>query len=1140
MTTLGQSDLFDPVSGQHRSQVVINPNTGEIKNVTQSEYAELSDEWKQTSPTLEQMREAGMLSESGETVGTSIGKLRFAQQSPEGIYDPEYQKAVGDLAPFRSTSEDKTQDAYNVRAAAKAGVSEASVSKVFGGQAYKEALRPEGYYEIDPDTGVKTWIDPSAIESGVKPTYEEATKRDDEVQKATTAQAERETVRRTAEAETYTYTDPETGQKNTVDRSAQISGAALTANEFEASEYGQYVRAREKVDEYGDPFRALASGLSVKEVEAAGYDMTTKDKDTGQSPLEWYQGLNEAQKITIRDQGMEGYNKQVNEARQAFESKHVEDPKSPGDWYKKDWDQEYVKQGFIPSEKVAQKLFAEGGMQGVTQYLGAVEYEQNMAAKTGLEYTQTADIADQFAKESTVKQADILTQAITQGQTDETASGARKRFLSYGFDEDTADRLVQYRNSPDINSQNEIVKGITEPQIETAMAKMTEEERYNVLNNYAASLASKKDQPLLDMIPIYGTIRSVQKRGWGSGWTVLSAVGDAAIFTSVIKGAAAGARSVGYPSKMERVKGAVRGAVSSLIPDDLSIQLPKGDVLRPGYRPLAALEVSTGTVRLPAAAVGGDVEKALRIRDKLMELYVAGKKPVIVEEGVTYKLNPPLLKGAGHATPDVKWLLEEGAAVEAKPGMAAKEQGLFVGVGTHSRFVPSSAFGKTVDSGEPGVVLFGKSAIKTVSSGKLYRGTGEMERVFPVGTTLAGLKRAGFSRTAQGQKFTIIVEADNVNRLKAIAARVMEPYLEVKSIYTPAIEVKGAKKWKLDLVAEARAYDDAAENAARAGKDKLAATLRAEASAMRTERLTRPMTANSARSLASEYTRISQLAAARADELSRSDIKGASRDAEVLRRATESIERTAEYLRAMSNDKKLIRDYNVILRGATPQLRIVELPRRKGESDRSYALIRVEPKRETPSLSKGPIRTTSTRPSEETRRISPPERISPPRADRPPSRDTERPRAEPPSRIPPPGGGPPDKGKVQPPSAEIELVEGLPWKPGEVLWDQGIVWVEAAPPSPDDIQKGKRGQVRILRVAPEDARIKDGTPERTLFKRGKAPRKMVVRIGATRATVIKGQKISFSRFTGGGSIMQRGRRGVITSKERSVMKGKRR
>jgi hypothetical protein len=134
----------------------------------------------------------------------------------------------------------------------------------------------------------------------------------------------------------------------------------------------------------------------------------------------------------------------------------------------------------------------------------------------------------------------------------------------------------------------------------------------------------------------------------------------------------------------------------------------------------------------------------------------------------------------------------------------------------------------------------------------------------------------------------------------------------------------------------------------------------------------------------------------------------------------------------------------------------------------------------------------------------------------------------------------PGKGKVVPPSAEIESVEGVPRNPGEVLWDQGIVWVEAAPPSPDDIQKGKRGQVRLMRVAPEDARIKDGTPERTLFKRGKAPKKMVVRIGATRATVIKGQKISFSRFTGGGSIMQRGRRGVITSKERSVMKGRRR
>lgn len=119
----------------------------------------------------------------------------------------------------------------------------------------------------------------------------------------------------------------------------------------------------------------------------------------------------------------------------------------------------------------------------------------------------------------------------------------------------------------------------------------------------------------------------------------------------------------------------------------------------------------------------------------------------------------------------------------------------------------------------------------------------------------------------------------------------------------------------------------------------------------------------------------------------------------------------------------------------------------------------------------------------------------------------------------------------------IVSAEGIPANPGETIWKQGISWIAAAPPSPDNIQKGKRGQVKVTIEAPDDAPRKNGTPQQTLYSRGIPPEKMVVDVGFERATVTKGRKISFGIES---KYMIRSGNKVKAHHESEVMKRRRR
>jgi len=410
------------------------------------------------------------------------------------------------------------------------------------------------------------------------------------------------------------------------------------------------------------------------------------------------------------------------------------------------------------------------------------------------------------------------------------------------------------------------------------------------------------------MVPVYGTVRTAQERGITSGWTIASALGDALILTGAAKGAAVGARTYGYPGTAGRVKAAAKGVKQSILSipqtkDELvrTIKQPITEIIdrtNPGYIPLAGMETSYGTVRIPIS-VAGSAEDAIKIGDGLMVKIINGEKPILTYKGITYEVPQVAIKGPAHATPSSAFL-RTGAKVKEKIGMPTREQGLFISSGVHSRFVPASAFGRSGES--PGVAIFGETAKKAGPSGKLYRGTKELESVIRTKEEIPPQVRRGFSRTAGGTRFDVLSESE-LSRLTKIKARLLEPYYEVKSTFTPAITVKGKRVGAIDLLDEARRYDDAAEEALRSGKNKLASKLRGEAQALREERLASPLDRGAARTLSSEF-------ASYANGLYR-DAEGLNaNDARVLIDSADRIYNAADYLNIMAEDPRILDDYN--------------------------------------------------------------------------------------------------------------------------------------------------------------------------------------------------------------------------------------
>lgn len=229
---------------------------------------------------------------------------------------------------------------------------------------------------------------------------------------------------------------------------------------------------------------------------------------------------------------------------------------------------------------------------------------------------------------------------------------------------------------------------------------------------------------MLDMIPIVGTIRYIGRASEG-GWTGGEIYGaswraalDIATLAIGFGAAGAGARAAVGAGRMARVAGAARGVgqfalaeikapytmVRHPVQTAKAVYRPFATLLHPKAVPLAAVETSYSTLRVPVRSAGGDAAAVREIREAVTDAAIHGKTAKATVRGTTVRLEPTVLKQVGapvavHTTPDVRPFMT-GTIVKG-----GREGGLYLAPDVHTRFSYASGFGDLPEGGVKGALL---------------------------------------------------------------------------------------------------------------------------------------------------------------------------------------------------------------------------------------------------------------------------------------------------------------------------------------------------------------------------------------------------------------------------------------------------
>jgi len=248
-------------------------------------------------------------------------------------------------------------------------------------------------------------------------------------------------------------------------------------------------------------------------------------------------------------------------------------------------------------------------------------------------------------------------------------------------------------------------------------------------------------------------------RHWDEMGTAEKAIMVAIDVVSIVPFAGAamrGARAVPVAGKVARLAGAAKGVGAEAVlmaraPVDIVLH-PVGtakatvrearnlleNIAHPGKIPESVITTTNGTVRLKVTEATTP-KRAMEIRDTLMDLAAKGERPVVKIGNVEVELaRSPFMKetggGLAHATPSGE-AFKKGLTVQVKEGMPIGEQGLFMSHEPLPRFTEASAFGMKGE--KPAFYIVSKETAKqAVATGKVFRGTTEMESKFVVGTRL--------------------------------------------------------------------------------------------------------------------------------------------------------------------------------------------------------------------------------------------------------------------------------------------------------------------------------------------------------------------------------------------------------------------
>jgi len=250
----------------------------------------------------------------------------------------------------------------------------------------------------------------------------------------------------------------------------------------------------------------------------------------------------------------------------------------------------------------------------------------------------------------------------------------------------------------------------------------TKKEYVDAVLTEQPTTASMAKDIAIAMVPVYGTIYFWDKMG--TGMKAVSIATDALSLIPIVGGISAAAKVAAGVGRGARIASAMK-VVPRLVTRELFAPLEtalhplqtakalgstvKGlvNVLNPRHIPGSTLSTVYSTVRLDTAILGDPVA-TMYVRDQLMALQAAGKKPVVQFGGKEFTLRSGTFLDEGgvvHASPNIRFAGEpEGFTIPTKTypeghpkagqRMPDSEQGMFVANVALERFaVGGSAFG---------------------------------------------------------------------------------------------------------------------------------------------------------------------------------------------------------------------------------------------------------------------------------------------------------------------------------------------------------------------------------------------------------------------------------------------------------------
>jgi hypothetical protein len=219
--------------------------------------------------------------------------------------------------------------------------------------------------------------------------------------------------------------------------------------------------------------------------------------------------------------------------------------------------------------------------------------------------------------------------------------------------------------------------------------------------------------------------------------------------------------------------------------------------------PIEALEIRTSTVRIPLGKTELPADAAKILRDKTTTTIIKGDGTKSIVKGTELNLTPTALNEmssvAVHSTPDIRPFME-GATVQT-----GREGGLFVSPNVHTRFTEVSAFGDLPKGNIPGSLIIRDPKIiaELQGSGKIYRGTTEVEKLLPAGVKLPKPSQILFTRNMNGDRIALVVYGDKFSRSEIAQMKFIGAKDTVKNIFAPAYRVSKTSSKVVDDLADA-------------------------------------------------------------------------------------------------------------------------------------------------------------------------------------------------------------------------------------------------------------------------------------------------------------------------------------------------